>query len=158
MEELQFVTFSLESEEYGIPINKVHEIIKISEWIKVPGAPYFVKGVINLRGEIIPIIDLRILFKMKKSSSKDQYQIVIIEISGNRAGIMVEEVNEVIKLTAAAIEQLPDILKTGNSSFIMGMGKQDNRILILLDADEILANDKEEFIRFQQDVVVDMTG
>jgi purine-binding chemotaxis protein CheW len=158
LEELQFVTFSLESEEYGIPINKVHEIIKISEWIKVPGAPYFVKGVINLRGEIIPIIDLRILFKMKKSSSKDQYQIVIIEISGNRAGIMVEEVNEVIKLTAAAIEQLPDILKTGNSSFIMGMGKQDNRILILLDADEILANDKEEFIRFQQDVVVDMTG
>jgi purine-binding chemotaxis protein CheW len=158
LEELQFVTFSLESEEYGIPINKVHEIIKISEWIKVPGAPYFVKGVINLRGEIIPIIDLRILFKMKKSSSKDQYQIVIIEISGNRAGIMVEEVNEVIKLTAAAIEQLPDILKTGNSSFIMGMGKQDNRILILLDADEILANDKEELIRFQQDVVVDMTG
>ena len=158
MEELQFVTFTLESEEYGIPINKVREIIKISEWNKVPRAPYFIKGVINLRGEIIPIIDLRILFKMKKTSSKDQYQIVIIEISGNRVGIMVEEVNEVIKLTAAAIEQLPDILKTDGSSFIMGMGKQDNRILILLNADEILSNDKEEFIRFQQDVVVDVTG
>ncbi|NLG33402.1 MAG: chemotaxis protein CheW [Syntrophomonadaceae bacterium] len=158
MEELQFVTFTLESEEYGIPINKVREIIKISEWNKVPRAPYFIKGVINLRGEIIPIIDLRILFKIKKTSSKDQYQIVIIEISGNRVGIMVEEVNEVIKLTAAAIEQLPDILKTDGSSFIMGMGKQDNRILILLNADEILSNDKEEFIRFQRDVVVDVTG
>jgi len=144
---LQLVGFRLGDEEYGIDILKVQEINRIAEITKIPQSPDFVEGVINLRGNVIPIIDLRKRFDMPSRPHDRQTRIVVGEIEGKTVGLIVDAVSEVIRLSSNTIEPTPRIVSKGQADYIKGVGKLDNRLLMLLDIDKILTgSDKEKLL------------
>ena len=142
---LQLVGFRLGKEEYGIDILKVQEINRIADITRIPQSPDFVEGVINLRGNVIPIIDLRKRFNMPEREHDRQTRIVVGEIDGKTVGLVVDAVSEVIRLPANTIEPAPKIVSKDQADYITGIGKLDDRLLMLLDIDKILTvSDKEE--------------
>ena len=142
---LQLVGFRLGKEEYGIDILKVQEINRIAEITRIPQSPDFVEGVINLRGNVIPIIDLRKRFNMPEREHDKQTRIVVGEIEGKTVGLIVDAVSEVIRLPANTIEPAPKILSKDRADYIKGVGKLEDRLLMLLDIDKILTgSDKEK--------------
>ena len=142
---LQLVGFKLGKEEYGIDILKVQEINRIAEITKIPQSPDFVEGVINLRGNVIPIIDLRKRFHMPERTHDKQTRIVVGEIEGRTVGLIVDAVSEVIRLPANTIEPTPKIVSRDQADYITGVGKLEDRLLMLLDIDKILTgSDKEK--------------
>ena len=142
---LQLVGFQLGNEEYGIDILKVQEINRIAEITRIPQSPDFVEGVINLRGNVIPIIDLRKRFNMPEREHDKQTRIVVGEIEGRTVGLIVDAVSEVIRLPLNTIEPPPPIVSDEHSAYISGVGKLDDRLLMLLDIDKILTGpDKEK--------------
>ncbi len=134
----QFVTFSLEDEEYGVEILKVQEIIGYTKITHVPNTPEFIKGVINLRGVIIPIIDLRIKFNMAKVEYNQFTVIIVVEVNGKIMGIVVDAVSDVLTLTGKEIQEIPDFYKL-KADYLRGMGKSGERMILLLDIDKILS-------------------
>ena len=144
---LQLVGFQLGNEEYGIDILKVQEINRVAEITKIPQSPDFVEGVINLRGNIIPIIDLRKRFHMPEREHDKQTRIVVGEIEGRTVGLIVDAVSEVIRLSPSTIEPAPKIVSENQVDYIKGVGKLDDRLLMLLDIDKILTgSDKEKLL------------
>ncbi len=142
---LQLVGFQLGNEEYGIDILKVQEINRIAKITKIPQSPDFMEGVINLRGNVIPIIDLRKRFHMPEREHDKQTRIVVGEIEGRTVGLVVDAVSEVIRLPSNTIEPTPKIVSKGQADYITGVGKLENRLLMLLDIDKILTGaDKEK--------------
>jgi purine-binding chemotaxis protein CheW len=141
-EELQLVIFRLATEEYGLPITKVQEINRLVPITKLPQAPPFMEGIINLRGRIIPIIDLRKRFQLKVADYTDDNRIIIVDVSGQTVGIIVDAVAEVVRLERAAIEPPPPSFIL-DAEYIYGVGKTDNRLLILLNIDKILTTQEE---------------
>lgn len=141
-QELQLVTFRLASEEYGLPITKVQEINRLVPVTKLPQTPNFVEGIINLRGRIIPVIDLRKRFEMNISAHDDDTRIIIVEINGQVVGVTVDAVTEVIRLSTANIEPPPATVAV-DSRYIDGVGKIDDRLIILLNVDNILTDQEE---------------
>lgn len=146
-EEIQLVVFTLNSGgticEYGVPIVNVQEIIPMSVPTKVPGTPCFVEGIINLRGQIIPIIDLKRKFNMEAADSDADARSVVVEVEGQTVGIIVDEVSEVLRLPVEGIEPPPGLIGNISEEFITGVGKHDGRLLILLDMNKIL-NEEEK--------------
>jgi len=146
-EQIQLVVFALNNQgticEYGVPIANVQEIITLHEATKVPAAPDFVQGIINLRGQIIPIIDLKKKFGMGKADVNADSRSVVVEVEGQTVGIIVDGVSEVLRLSVDAIEPPPALIGSVSEEFITGVGKYDDRLLILLDMDKIL-NDEEK--------------
>lgn len=136
----QLVVFGIESEEYGIQIEKVHEISDLVPIVRMPKAPYFVEGVVNLRNHIIPIVDLHKRFNLKERDDTQSTSIVIIEeTEGNRVGFIVDEVKEVVALDTDQIDERPTLLNENiGSDFMAGVGKIEERLIILLDIDNIL--------------------
>ena len=141
----KYLTFALASEEYGLEIIKAREIIGYIEITSVPQTPIHVKGVINLRGQVIPIVDLRLKFGMEEAEVTEQTCIIVVEISkGGRTfqtGIVVDHVQEVLDIEESQIEDAPQFGSSVNTDFILGMGKIGEEVKILLDIDKVLAGE-----------------
>jgi purine-binding chemotaxis protein CheW len=144
--ESKYLTFSLANEEYGIGILKVKEIIGMMAITAIPQAPDFVKGVINLRGKVIPVIDLRGRFGMETINYTERTCIIVVEIvrSGSSVsmGIVVDAVSEVLNIKATEIENTPTFGVKLNTDFILGMAKINNDVKILLDIDLVLLDER----------------
>lgn len=139
----KYLTFSLANEEYGIGILKIKEIIGMMPITTVPQTPEFVKGVINLRGKVIPVVDLRLRFDMEPIEYAERTSIIVVETadeSGNiLIGIVVDSVSEVLNIKAEDIENTPNFGTTLNTNYILGMAKMDGNVKILLDIDKVLS-------------------
>ena len=135
---LQLVSFNIGSEEFGVDILKVQEINRMVEITRVPQAPPYVEGVINLRGKVIPIIDLRKRFNMEEKEYDKNTRIVVVDISGNIVGMVVDSVSEVLRLPANTIEPPLEIVASINSEYIKGVAKLEDRLLIVLDLSKVI--------------------
>jgi purine-binding chemotaxis protein CheW len=145
MESTQVVSFKLGPEEYGVDIAQVQEINRMVAVTNVPRAPVFMEGVINLRGQLIPIIDLRTRFGMPRAEHTKSTRIVVTEIGGKRVGMVVDSVSEVLRLPLDAIEPAPDMITGVDTEYIRGVGKIDDRLIILLDlAKIVIGSEKRE--------------
>lgn len=142
----KYLTFSLESEEYGIGILKVKEIIGMLPITSVPRTPEFIKGVINLRGKVIPVIDLRLKFDMKSASYNDRTCIIVVEIDASGStvliGIVVDTVSEVLNIKEDDIEETPAFGTKLDTRYILGMAKQERGVKILLNIDKVLSSNE----------------
>ena len=140
----KYLTFGLANEEYGLEILKVRQIIRHMEITAIPQTPEYVKGVINLRGQIIPIIDLRVRFDMETIDVSEETCIIVVEATRDdrklEAGIMVDRVQEVLDITGENIEPTPEFGSMVNTDFILGIGKIGDSVKILLDIDKALSN------------------
>ncbi len=138
----KYLTFALGPEEYGLEILKVREIMGIMEITAVPQTPAHVRGVINLRGKVIPVIDLRARFGMETTETTDQTCIIVVEITqqgqGFNTGIVVDRVQEVLDIAGENIEDAPQFGSNVATDFILGMGKIGDTVKILLDIDKVL--------------------
>ena len=141
---LQLVTFSIGEEEFGVDILKVQEIIRTMEITKVPRAQDFVEGVINLRGKVIPIIDLRRRFGLDSKPHDKDTRIIVIEINNMIVGFVVDSVSEVLRIPAGTVEPPPPVVAGVESEYISGVGKLQDRLLILLDLDKLLSSEDLE--------------
>lgn len=145
--ELKYLTFALDNEEYGIGILKVKEIIGMMPITSVPQTPGFVKGVINLRGKVIPVVDLRLKFGMQELGYTERTCIIVVEIAGNggdtQIGIVVDAVSEVLNIKGEDVEETPAFGTALKTDFILGMAKIEGGVKILLDIDKVLS--REEF-------------
>ncbi len=143
----KYMTFQLAHEEYGLEILKVREIIGLMEITRVPRTRDFVRGVINLRGKVIPVVDLRLKFGMEKCEATDQTVIIVVQCSvDGRAltmGLLVDQVLEVLSIDAGQIEPAPSLAHAQlDEEFILGVGKHEKRIVFLLDIARILSTDE----------------
>ena len=138
---LQLVTFSVDVEEFGVNILKVQEIIRIMEITKVPQAPEFVEGIINLRGKVFPIIDLRHRFGLVPKTHDKNTRIIVIEVKSIIVGFVVDAVSEVLRIPASTVEPPSPIVAGVDSDYISGVGKLQDRLLIMLDLDKLLSID-----------------
>jgi len=140
----KYLTFSLDNEEYGIGILKVKEIIGMVPVTPVPRAPKYLKGVINLRGKVIPVVDLRLRFGMEAIDYTDRTCIIVVEIASSsgtvQIGIVVDAVSEVLNIKADEIEDTPVFGTNFNSDYILGMAKTDGGVKILLDIDQVVSD------------------
>jgi len=134
---LQLVSFKIGNEEFGVDILKVQEINRMMNLTKVPNAPEFIDGVINLRGRIIPIVDLRCRMGLTRNEHNNNTRIIVFELNQNTVGFVVDEVSEVLRIPKSITEPPPAILSGINSDFISAVGKLENRLLILLDLEKI---------------------
>jgi len=135
---VQLVTFRLAGEDYGIEITKVREIILVSKITKIPNAPAYLRGVINLRSKIIPVIDLRNRFALPQAEYTDKTRILVLELHKRMIGVLVDEVCEVLKLPQARITPAPPISANRNQ-FIDGLAELEGTLIILLDAEKLLS-------------------
>ncbi len=135
----KYLTFFLGSEEYGLEILKVSEIIGMQPITRVPRMPEFVRGVINLRGKVIPITDLRRKFGMELEGSEDSC-IIVVQMRGIQTGIVVDRVSEVVAITDTDIEDAPSFGAGIHTEFLLGIGKAGGRVKLLLDIDKVLAS------------------
>lgn len=140
---LQLVGFKLGEEEFAVDILAVQEINRMVEITKVPKAPAFVEGVINLRGKIIPIIDLRKRFKMNDKTLSKETRIVVVNVEKSTIGLIVDSVSEVLRLPLSTLEPPPDLISGIDVEYIRGVGKLDKRLLILLDLNKILTSQEK---------------
>lgn len=139
----KYLTFDLASEEYGIEILKVQEIIGLMPITKVPQTPHFIRGVINLRGKVIPVVDLRLKFEMETKEDTRRTSIIVVKVkrSGNNVtmGLIVDDVFEVIDIEKTDIEPTPEFGANVNTDFILGVGKMNQKVVMLLDVDKVLS-------------------
>ncbi len=141
----KYMTFKLAREEYGLGILRVREIIGLMDITRVPNAQEFVRGVINLRGKVIPVIDLRVKFNMPQVEATDQTVIIVVQCSSGDStltmGVLVDEVLEVLNIDAAQIEPPPHFGQGAqNMDFVLGIGKADKRVIFLLDISRVLTD------------------
>ena len=152
--ENQLVLFDLANEHYGIDIASVDGIIKMQEVVSVPHAPSFVEGVTNLRGSVLPVIDLRKRFDIETIKATSETRIVVVNLEGKRkVGMIVDAVTEVLSIPEESIEPTPPIVSTVDSTFIIGIAKVDDRLVILLDLVSVLSEREKATLKKLPDVV-----
>ena len=137
---LQLVSFKIGVEEFGIDILKVNEIIRMIAITKVPNAPSFVDGVVNLRGRVIPVINLRLKLSLPRKEYDKNSRIIVVELNDKTIGFIVDEVSEVLRIPINITEKPPEMIAGINASFITAIGKLEDRLLILLDLEKILGD------------------
>jgi purine-binding chemotaxis protein CheW len=135
----KFLTFFLAGEEYGLEILKVQEIIGMMPITSVPRTPPFIKGVINLRGKIIPIVDLRLKLEMEAKEQTDETCTIVVQANGVEVGLIVDKVSEVLDISDEDIEDAPAFGNTVQSDYILGIGKSEGKVKLLLDIDKVLS-------------------
>lgn len=141
---LQLVSFRLDQEEYGIEITKVQEIILMGDITRVPQTPPFIKGLINLRSTVIPIVDLRLRFGLNEQTISDDTRIMVVNVGGKTIGIIVDAVSEVLRIAHEQIAPPPPTVAGLGREYLTGLVKLDKRLLILLDIDMILSQDESQ--------------
>ncbi len=142
----KYLTFHLAGEDYGLDIVFVTEIIGIQKITEVPDMPNFVKGVINLRGKVIPVMDVRLRFNLQERDYDERTCIVVVDINGTAVGLVVDQVNEVADIPEAQVEPPPRTTKGTTSRFLKGMGKVDEEVRILLNVDKLLYDEEMEML------------
>ncbi len=147
----RFLTFFLSNEEYGFEILKVQEIIGFQSITPVPRAPEFIRGIVNLRGKIIPILDLRTKLGMPPVEPTSETCIIVIRVNSIEMGILVDKVSEVVEIQGGNIEPVPHFGNGIDTNFILGLGKSQGKVKILINVEEILSTDE---IRAAQSAVV----
>ena len=140
----RFLTFSLDRECYGIEIKYVTEIIGIQEITEIPEVPDYVKGIINLRGKIIPIMDIRLRFKKNAKAYNDRTCVIVVDIKDVSVGIIVDHVSEVLTIQEQDIIEPPQMNKSYNNRYIKNIGKVGNEVKLLLDCEKLLTDDELE--------------
>jgi purine-binding chemotaxis protein CheW len=136
----KFLTFYLAEEAYGLEILKVHEIIGMMPITRVPRTPEFIRGVINLRGKVIPVVELRRKFGMEPGVQTEQTCIIVVEVGSVEMGIVVDKVSEVLDIAASQIDDAPSFGVSVNTDFVLGIGKTGERVTILLDIARVLTS------------------
>lgn len=139
---IQWVTFKLAGETYGINVMQVQEVLRYTEIAPVPGASYYVLGIINLRGKVVTVIDTRLRFGLPSGEITDNTRIVIIETGSHVVGILVDAVAEVVYLRQSEIDVTPNIGNDDSSKFIQGVCNKGGELLILVDLDKLLTEDE----------------
>ncbi|MCK4742470.1 MAG: chemotaxis protein CheW [Sulfuriflexus sp.] len=139
---LQWVTFRLEGELYGINVIQVQEVLRVTEIAPVPGAPDYVLGIINLRGNVVTVIDTRRRFMLSEREIDDDTRIVIIEVMGQIVGLLVDGVAEVVYLRASEVESAPEVGNDESSKYIQGVVSRENGLLIMVDVNKLLSTDE----------------
>ena len=138
--ERQLVVFDLAEEAYGVDISSVREIIRMQDITQVPRTPEFVEGVINLRGKVIPVVDLRKRFGFSTEEATKDTRIVVVDIGGQDIGVVVDAVNEVLRVAADAVEPPSSVITTADSEYLLGIVKLATRLIILLDLEQALSS------------------
>ncbi len=154
IKETQLVVFQLGTEEYGVPITQVEEIIRIPEITRIPNMPHFIEGVINLRGRIIPIVDLRKRFKLEQKVRDEKSRIIIGEITMSpdrqetqSVGLIVDGVTEVLRIPQELIEPIPPTISYIDTRYLDGVAKLEKRLVILLDLYKVLTELEKETLK-----------
>lgn len=145
----QLVTFKVAEEEYGVDILSVQEIIRHTGITKVPSAPSFVEGILNLRGKVIPIIDMRKRFGLAPKEPDPQTRIVVFALESGVVGCLVDSVSEVLRLPSSMVDAPPAVVAGVDSKYILGVGRLDDRLLILLDSGQVLSVEELDAIKGQ---------
>ncbi len=135
---LQLVTFNIKNEEYAVDILNVQEINRAVEITKVPNSPEYVEGVINLRGKVIPVINLRKKFGFEEKVTDETSRIIIMDVHGITKGVIVDSVSEVLRIPLDVVEPAPPMTSDMSSMFIKGIAKLENRLIILTDIDKLI--------------------
>lgn len=152
--EKQLVVFDLDSESYGVDIGAVREIIRMQEITRVPRTPEFVEGVINLRGKVIPVVDLRKRFGLNVGEESKDNRIVVVDIGGQDIGVVVDAVTEVLRIHASAIEPPSSVITNADSEYLLGIAKLDDKMIILLELESVLS-DKERDILLEESLAIE---
>ncbi|HEX9860798.1 MAG TPA: chemotaxis protein CheW [Nitrospirota bacterium] len=137
-EALHLVGFMLGSEEYALDISQVQEIIRVSGWTRVPNAPDYIKGVINLRGRIIPVVDPKVRMKFERCEQTKDTRIIVVEAGKKVIGMLVDRVSQVIRLPLKTVEAAPEEVSDSEKGFVTGVGKINGRLILLLALDRVL--------------------
>jgi len=135
----KYLTFFLAGEEYGVEILKVQEIIGMMTITPVPRTPHFIRGVINLRGKVIAVVDLRRKFDMESKEQTEETCIIVVQTAGIQIGCVVDKVSEVLDISAEEIEEAPSFGADVNTEYILGIGKSQGKVKLLLDIDKVLS-------------------
>ncbi|PLR97257.1 chemotaxis protein CheW [Bacillus sp. T33-2] len=138
--DLKVIVFQIDGKEYAVPVAQVRSIEKVQHITRVPHTFPFVKGVINLRGVVTPVIDLRIRFGLNEADYTESTRVVIVSIGDNEAGLIVDAANDVIDIPSAMIEPPPEIVGSVASEYIEGVAKIDKRLMILIDLENVLSS------------------
>ena len=134
----QFISFSVGEEEYGLELLRVKEVIRVRQITRLPKAPSFVKGIINLRGDVIPIIDLRDKFGLEAKDATATTRVIVVEVEAKLMGMVVDSASQVVRISADQIDPPPPVLGGFSQEFITGVGKIDDRLIVLLNSDAVL--------------------
>ncbi|MCM8812692.1 MAG: chemotaxis protein CheW [Candidatus Omnitrophica bacterium] len=155
-EEIQLVVFRIKDEESGVDINQVREIVKLVSITRMPKAPAFIEGVVNLRGQIITVIDLSKRLDLPSQGRTDTTRIMVVEVGDNTVGMIVDSVSEVLRLSKDQIERTPQLIQTEiHERYLRGVGKLGDRLLILLDLNEVLSSEEIQHMSKHVDAVKD---
>jgi purine-binding chemotaxis protein CheW len=138
--ETQLVVFDLASEYYGVDIGDVREIIRMQNVTRVPGTPGYMEGVTNLRGKVVPVVDLRKRLELKVKQQTKESRIVVVDIGGKDVGVIVDGVTEVLRIPVASIEPPSQMIANSDSAYIRGIAKLGDKLVILLELDKVLAS------------------
>ena len=145
--EKQYVIFKLGNEEYGVDIMNVKEISEYKQSVKVPNTPKFVDGIINLRGDITPIVNLKKRFDLDDKEVNSDTRIIVISIRNKQVGFVVDEASQVLRIREEDIEPAPDLVAGVDKKYITGVGKLQDKIVLLLDLEYILTDDEKDKIQ-----------
>jgi len=144
MSENQFVIFKLENEEYGIDIMNVKEIGPFIECVKVPNTPNYVEGIVNYRGSVIPVINLKKRFNIADNCKDNDKRIIYINLKDKQIGFIVDEASQTVRLNDIDIEPTPDIILDIDKRYITGVGKKESRLIILIDLEKVLTEKEKK--------------
>jgi purine-binding chemotaxis protein CheW len=156
--ELQLVLFDLASEHYAVSSQCVREIIRMQNITRVPGALAFVEGVTNLRGKVVPVIDLRKRLALPASEETKDMRIVVLEVGSEYVGLIVDGVSEVLRIPYSLIEPPSAVVNGPDADFILGIAKLDSKLVILLDADSLLSMDEKQTVSTAYDLQLEASG
>ena len=139
---LQLVTFNLANEEFGVDITRVQEINRMMDITKIPNAPEFIEGVVNLRGKIVPVVDLRKKLGFPEKEHDKSTRIMVVEVKGMVLGFIVDSVSEVLRIPESTIEPPPSLVGGVESDYLNGVGKLDDRLLLLINLEKVIKSDQ----------------
>ncbi len=140
----EFVTFRLNQEHYGINIQNVENIEKVLPITRIPYTLNYIKGVVNLRGIIVPVVDLRARFGLEKRPASDESRIIIVNLEDNKIGMLVDASSEVLQIAEEDIDAAPNVKKEANNEFVKNIGKKNGRIIMLIDLHKVLGIEHAE--------------
>jgi purine-binding chemotaxis protein CheW len=146
-EMLQLVSFKIGSEEFGVDILKVQEINRLVQITQVPNAPSFIEGVMNLRGKVVPIVNLRKRFGLPLKEYDKNTRIIVVDLNGKTVGFIVDSVSEVLRVSKNVVEPPPELVSGIDSEYITGIAKLEDRLLILLDLEKILTVEEKQTLK-----------